>query len=415
MKTIFAILFSAHILSAQSSMLLLTAGGSSGTALANPTFSPVDGTTNPGSVAITYPAGSQGCYATSGPPSQGLTAGTCGAGWTNYTTSITVSVTETIYAYATEVAHTNSLTVHASYTVTGGTFGTPSVVVNNNTTASATTVTKTTTAGDLLYIYGTGSPSGGCGGFIGGDGIQLPTATGGETISAVPITGAGIGGLQVISGGTGYSGLSCSITGAGSASCTATQSMGAITSMAITNAGALVSSASPATVSVSGGGGTGFSGIVSAYCIQDAATGIHTAWYAPNIPGTTGEVFTLDTSLSGFAFNTLGVAEISGANATTPFDAVGSAVNTSGAITSSSFNTSGADVVFCSSRVENDPSTWTAGSGFALVPGAPNGGGSMSFSSIQYETFATSQTGLAPSITSGSSGDKSIVCAAFVH
>jgi len=87
--------------------------------LAAPTFSPPAGSySSTQTVTITYPGGSTGCYATSN-LSQGGTAGTCGAGWTTYTTTVSVSTTETLYAYATQVGQTNSNTSNAAYTISG--------------------------------------------------------------------------------------------------------------------------------------------------------------------------------------------------------------------------------------------------------------------------------------------------------
>jgi hypothetical protein len=125
-----------------------------GGTLANPTFSPGAGTySSTQTVTITYPGGSTGCYATSS-ISQGAVAGTCGSGWTTYTTTVSVSATSTLYAYATEVGWTNSGTASAAYTINSG-----AAFVNNTTgviLASAGNVTSSSfsaTAGNTIFAF----------------------------------------------------------------------------------------------------------------------------------------------------------------------------------------------------------------------------------------------------------------------
>jgi hypothetical protein len=92
-------------------------------ALASPTFSPVAGTyTSIQSVTISGPGGATLCYATSS-LTQGATPGTCGAGWTTLSGTVSVAATETLYAYATEAAWTNSSTASAAYTINVATAG----------------------------------------------------------------------------------------------------------------------------------------------------------------------------------------------------------------------------------------------------------------------------------------------------
>lgn len=129
--------------------------------LSNPTFSPPAGTySSTQTVTITYPGGATGCWATSS-LSQGGTAGTCGAGWTTYSGTISVSSTETLYAYATEVGFTNSSTVSAAYTINSG-IGTITAANHNAVSATTNNVTITASAGDVLWVLvgETGSGSG---------------------------------------------------------------------------------------------------------------------------------------------------------------------------------------------------------------------------------------------------------------
>ena len=84
--------------------------------VANPTFSPSPGTYSGPITLATVTAGATICYRTDGTNPAASVAGTCDAGSTTYSGTITFSTTHTILALATLSGSTNSSVVSGTYT-----------------------------------------------------------------------------------------------------------------------------------------------------------------------------------------------------------------------------------------------------------------------------------------------------------
>ena len=293
----------------------------------------------------------------------------------------------------------------------GGGF-TISAASNSQSGTGALTVTKTTTAGSALLLHGSTANGGGCTNNL----IPLPsTASGAETIIPLPLsTGSPLMGATIVSGGALYTSPTCSVTGCGgSATCGVTLTGGVVTNVSISNGG---SCAGAATINIGGATGSGANVVPSAYGLSDGAgTFCSSYWYAVNIPGTSSEVFTLSTSLSGQSFNALTVIEVHGAGAS-PLDvAVGIGGASATSVTLGAFNTGSAhEAVVCPARIEALTNTWTAGSPYTLITGGGDAlPGGNNFIAAESNTYSSTQTGLTPSISSNNSAGWTLACVGF--
>jgi hypothetical protein len=94
---------------------------SSGT-VATPTFSPAAGTyssTQTVTISVSSPALAVICYTTDGTTPTAVTAGTCSHG-TTYTTTVSVSTSQTLKAIGTLTSYTNSSVGSAAYVISAG-------------------------------------------------------------------------------------------------------------------------------------------------------------------------------------------------------------------------------------------------------------------------------------------------------
>ena len=88
--------------------------------LATPTASPSAGTySSTQTVSLSGPGGATICWQTTGPITV-VTAGTCPAGSTVYTTSLTIASNTTVYAVTTQASHITSTNLSANYIISGG-------------------------------------------------------------------------------------------------------------------------------------------------------------------------------------------------------------------------------------------------------------------------------------------------------
>ncbi len=120
-------------------------------ALTTPTISPNGGPfATAQSVSISGPVGATICYKINATPGA-ATPGTCDGGSTTYSTAFSVSVSETVYALATEAGFTNSSITSAGFTIvigpTGGSSTSGAVTTGPTTKAELIDLTATSLSG----------------------------------------------------------------------------------------------------------------------------------------------------------------------------------------------------------------------------------------------------------------------------
>ena len=123
---------------------------------AKPTFSPAGGTySSTQTVAISTSLGSVVCYSTTGSPATNGTGCTSG---TQYTSPVTVSSSETLYAVAGATGYTDSPVSSATYNITTPVAATPTFSPVAGTYSSAQTVSiSDTTTGAVIYYTTNGA------------------------------------------------------------------------------------------------------------------------------------------------------------------------------------------------------------------------------------------------------------------
>lgn len=140
-------------------------GGSGGTAVANPTFSPIAGTySSAQSVTISDSTGGATiCWNVGSVPTTNG-AGTCTSG-TTYSGPITASSTETIYAIGTMSGDTDSSTVSAAYTISASSVANPtfSPVAGIYTSAQTVTISDATSGVTICWNIGSAPTTNGSG------------------------------------------------------------------------------------------------------------------------------------------------------------------------------------------------------------------------------------------------------------
>ena len=163
-------------------------GGSADT----PTFSPVAGTySSTQSVTISTALGGVICYNTTGSPATNGTTG-CTTG-THYTSPVSVSTSETLYAVAGGTGYTDSTVGSAAYTITAGSADTPTFSPVAGTYSGTQSVTISTALGGVICYNTTGSPA--TNGTTG-------CTTGTHYTSPVSVSASET--LYAVAGGTGY-------------------------------------------------------------------------------------------------------------------------------------------------------------------------------------------------------------------
>src|ERR1019366_4792769 len=154
---------------------------------AKPTFSPAGGTySSTQTVAISTSLGSVICYSTTGSPATNGTGCTSG---TQYTSPVTVSSSETLYAVAGATGYTDSPVSSATYNITTPVAATPTFSPVAGTYSSAQTVSiSDTTTGAVIYYTTNGA-----------------TPTTSSAVYSGPITVSSTETLKAIAVATGYS------------------------------------------------------------------------------------------------------------------------------------------------------------------------------------------------------------------
>ena len=158
MKTLLAILIFILAVPAQSQILdlILFKQTVAGTPQAStPTFSPVAGSYgSTQTVTISASTGGVICYNTTGSPATNGTTG-CTTG-TLYSTTVSVSSTETLYAVAGGTGYTDSAVGSAAYTISAGTpapVGTPACAHNNTGGTVVLSYTPYAAGDGLLFTW----------------------------------------------------------------------------------------------------------------------------------------------------------------------------------------------------------------------------------------------------------------------